>query len=87
MNTHNLLSNITVITYCENKINYIVIFGLNQLLKINTINRIYLLIKFKIFLFVFDFILRLIPNKENNFELTSELQNDYKDILNRHKLK
>ena len=86
--SHSLLTNIAACVYIENQIKHITISGFNLILKIPIINKLYLQLKVRILMYVIQIIITFIPNKtENDFNLTTELQSDYLDILQRHKIK
>jgi len=81
---HNSLDYFKVFYYIELSINYGFSCIFNQILKIDKINKFYLLVKVKIFLYFFKILATIIPEKEEN-KLENELQNDYMEILNRNR--
>jgi hypothetical protein len=81
---HKVLDFVKVLYYVEYVINKILFWLFNQILKIDKINKLYLLIKVKIFLYFFKVLAIIIPEKEEN-KLENELQNDYMEILNRNR--
>jgi hypothetical protein len=81
---HNSLDYFKVFNYIELSINYVLVCIFNQLLKIDKINKFYLLVKVKIFLYFFKILATVMPEKEEN-KLENELQNDYMEILNRNR--
>jgi len=86
--SHSLLTNIPACVYIENQIKHLTISGFNLILKIPIINKLYLQLKVRILMYVIQIIITFLPNKTaNDFNLTTELQADYIDILQRHKIK
>ena len=81
---HKVLDFVKVLYYVEYVINKILFWLFNQILKIDKINKLYLLVKVKIFLYFFKILAIIIPEKEEN-KLENELQNDYMEILNRNR--
>ena len=81
---HNSLDYFKVFYYIELSINYGLSWVFNQILKIDKINKYYLLVKVRIFLYFFKILATVIPEKEEN-KLENELQNDYMEILNRNR--
>lgn len=81
---HNSLDYFKVFYYIELSINYGLFWIFNQILKIDKINKFYLLVKVKIFLYFFKILATVMPEKEEN-KLENELQNDYMEILNRNR--
>jgi hypothetical protein len=73
-----------VLYYVEFIINKTLLCIFNQILKIDKINKFYLLVKVKIFLYFFKILAIIIPEKEEN-KLEHEFQNDYLEILNRNR--
>jgi len=86
--SHSLLTNIPACVYIENQIKHLTISGFNLILQIPIINKLYLQLKVRILMYVIQIIITFLPNKtEYDFNLTTELQADYMDILQRHKIK
>jgi hypothetical protein len=81
---HKVLDFVKVLYYVEYVINKFLFWLFNQILKIDKINKLYLLVKVKIFLYFFKILAIIIPEKEEN-KLENELQNDYMEILNRNR--
>jgi hypothetical protein len=81
---HKVLDFVKVLYFIEYGINKILFWLFNQILKIDKINKLYLLVKVKIFLYFFKILAIIIPEKEEN-KLENELQNDYMEILNRNR--
>jgi len=70
---HNSLDYFKVFNYIELSINYGLFWIFNQILKIDKINKFYLLVKVKIFLYFFKILATVMPEKEEN-KLENELQ-------------
>jgi len=83
---HGIIDKLIIFRYIENIISCFFVFLVNKLFEISYVNKLYLLLKVKILVSVFNLIANYIPTEKTN-DLTLELKNDYLEILNRNKLK
>jgi hypothetical protein len=88
--THQLLDKTVVLPFTENILKRFILYIVHLIFKINYVNKLYTLLKVKVFVYIFNNIASYMSNNNNNqidSELSSELQNDYVEILNRNRNK
>jgi hypothetical protein len=87
---HLLLDKTIVLPFTENLCKKIILYVIHLIFKISYVNKLYTLLKVKVFVYIFNLIASYMTNTNNNqgdTELTSDLQNDYLEILNRNRRK
>lgn len=88
--THQLLDKTIVLPFTENILKRFILYIVYLIFKISYVNKLYTLLKVKVFVYIFNIVANYMTNSNNNKnnpELSSELQNDYLEILNRNKKK
>ena len=83
---HGIIDYLIIFRYIENIISSFFVFLVNKLFEIPYVNKLYLLLKVKILVSIFNVIANYIPTEKTN-DLTLDLKNDYLEILNRNKQK
>ena len=88
--THMLLDKTIVLPFTENLLKKVILYIIHLIFKISYVNKLYTLLNLKVFVYIFNLIAIYMTNTNNNqgdTELTSELQNDYLEILKRNRRK
>ena len=83
---HGIIDKLIIFRYIENLISTFLMFLVKKLFEIKYVNKLYLLLKVKILVSVFNLIANYIPTEKTN-DLTLDLKNDYLEILNRNRQK
>ena len=84
---HDILDKTIVLPFTENQIKRLILYLIGLIFKISYVNKLYSVLKVKIFVYLFNIIANYMSSTtdEKNSELTSELKNDYMEILNRNR--
>ena len=88
--THFLLDKTIVLPFTENILKKFILYIVHLIFKISYVNKLYTLLKVKVFVYIFNIVANYMSNSNNNKNdsgLSSELQNDYLEILNRNRRK
>ena len=83
---HGIIDSLIIFRYIENVISNFCIYLVKKLFEIKYVNKLYLVLKVKILVYVFNLIANYIPAEKTN-DLTLDLKNDYLEILNRNRQK
>jgi len=86
--THFLLDKTIVLPFTENILKKFILYIVHLIFKISYVNKLYTLLKVKVFVYIFNLIANYMSksnNNKNDTGLSSELQNDYLEILNRNR--
>ena len=81
---NHLLDKLVITVYIENSLIVVVDTVVYLVFLLPYANKLYLMLKVNILLYLFNLIISYIPQQKTN-HLTEELQNDYLTILNRNK--
>ena len=81
-----ILDDLVVFQYFENMIYYLVTCVVHLIFQLPYVNKLYGILKVKILIYIFNFIMNFIPGEKTN-PLTEELQNDYLKILKKNRQK
>ena len=79
-----LVDKLIITVYIENGLIIVVDTVVYLVFLLPYVNKLYLMLKVNILLYLFNLIISYIPQQKTN-QLTEELQNDYLEILNRNK--
>ena len=81
-----ILDDLVIFQYFENMIYYLVTCVVHLIFQLPYVNKLYGILKVKILIYIFNFIMNFIPGEKTN-PLTEELQNDYLKILKKNRQK
>lgn len=79
-----VLDDLVVFQYAENAVYYILYWIVYLIFQLPYVNKLYGILKVKLLVYVFNFIMSFIPSQKTN-PLTEELQNDYLEILKKNR--